>query len=124
MNILKKLFCHKPITYIVSISIFVILSLLYLIINGFNYFVNYIDAFTIAGFVDIFVGGLVLVTKLGAFNTFGYGIAKIFGNRKGYEDLYDYNERKTAAHKGSYSFAMYIFVGIIGLLISVILMLF
>lgn len=124
MTILKKIFCQKPVTYIISSLIFIIISLVYLSINGFDVLINYVNALSTAGLVDIFVGGLVLVTKFGAFNTIGYGFARIFGNRKGYEDLYDYNERKSEIHRGSYSFAIYFIIGGIGVLVSVILMAF
>lgn len=124
MNILNKIFNQKPRTYIVSVCLFLIVTIIYLGVNGFRLLINYVNAFTIAGFVDIFIGGLILVTKLGAFNTIGYGFARILGNRKKYEDLYDYNERKSSSYRGSYSFLIFFFIGLIGIIISVILMAF
>ena len=100
MKFIKKLFINSWIRYLVSFVIGLIIAVIYLSLNGFKYFYNYVNAISTAGISLIFIGLLSLVSYLGAFYAFGYGFSQIFGNKSNYKDLYDYTTRKIEIRKG------------------------
>ena len=125
MKFIKKLFINSWIRYLVSFVIGLIIAVIYLSLNGFKYFYNYVNAISTAGISLIFIGLLSLVSYLGAFYAFGYGFSQIFGNKSNYKDLYDYTARKIEIRKRkNFIFMPYIIVGIIFVIISLILMCF
>ncbi len=125
MKFIKKLFINSWIRYLVSFVIGLIIAVIYLSLNGFKYFYNYVNAISTAGISLIFIGLLSLVSYLGAFYAFGYGFSQIFGNKSNYKDLYDYTTRKIEIRKRkNFIFMPYIIVGIIFVIISLILMCF
>ena len=125
MKFIKKLFINSWIRYLVSFVIGLIIAVIYLSLNGFKYFYNYVNAISTAGISLIFIGLLSLVSYLGAFYAFGYGFSQICGNKSNYKDLYDYTTRKIEIRKRkNFIFMPYIIVGIIFVIISLILMCF
>ena len=116
----KKIFIHSPIRYIIALAIAIIFSLVYLIINGFNYKIFYLDAFTVAGSIDILVGLLALVTYFGAFDTFGYAFSTFKKDRR-YKDLVEYTDAKKVKRANSqFIFVPYVVVGVIFVLVGLI----
>lgn len=120
MTWFRKLFLHSLVRYIVAFAICATFSLVYLIINGWNYKIYYVDAFTVGGSISVLFGGLVLVTYLGAFDTFGYAFSTFGRNRK-YKDLVDYTEKKQIKRgKNRFIFMPYITVGVIFIIVGLI----
>lgn len=125
MEFLKKLFIHSPLDYIIALVVSFAVFFEYLFFNGFDKGYNYLEAAFVSGFIVVLYGGLKTVIYYGAFDTFGYGFAKMFGNKAKYVDLIDYNERKKAKRvKLNYPFIPYFVVGSLVLLIAFTIKLF
>ena len=111
----------------------VLISLIYLIVNGFDLMINYCDAFFISGFVITSIGVLSVLSYLGAFDTIGYSfyaLGRVFTSKKEldekkYNDLVDYVEKKKSKRgKLKEFFLPYIYSGVFYILLAVILFFF
>lgn len=121
MNFLRKYVFHSPVHYVIALMLNIFFTLLVLFLNGFDYLLSYVNAFSVAGALSVLFGMLMLVSSLGAFNTFGYAFSYFRAERK-YKDLYEYTvakEKKQAKQKKTY--VPYILVGLVFFLISFIL---
>jgi hypothetical protein len=120
MTTFKKLFLHSPVRYIVAFVISSVIALLYLIINGWNYKIYYLDAFTTGGMVTVLFGLLVLVSHFGAFDTFAYGFSTFKRNRR-YKDLVEYTDAKRIKRASNhFTFMPYVTVGLLFIIIGLI----
>lgn len=110
-----------------------LISLIYLFINGFSLIINYCDAFFIAGFIIFSIGALSTLSYFGAFNTLGYSfyaLGRVFSSKKEmkekkYEDLVDYVEKKKQSRKGLKRIILpYVYIAIIFFLLAFFLFFF
>ena len=69
------------------------LTVLVLLIRGFDLKIYYVDAFSVAGGVSILLGMFSCVVRAGAFDTIGYGFSTLRADRRD-KDLYEYVSRK------------------------------
>lgn len=123
MQKIKDIFLHSSGRYIASAIISVIVTFLYLLSYGFDTFLNYCNGLSIGGAVTFLIGGLVMVSYLGGFDTITYGFSTIKKDGKGkYLDLYDYSTKKKEERKTKkLPFIPYFTVGGIVIIISFIL---
>lgn len=120
----KRNFIHSPIKYIIIAVLAIIIFLANLIMNGFDYYVYYIDGVQIAGLSIIFIGCLSLLGHCGAYDFWGYTFSKkqLDGRRI---DISEYLEQKRLRKRGKHlPFPPYFLSGIILLLFSFIMVLF
>jgi len=118
MLFLRKYFFHSPVHYVVALVLNVFFSLLVLWLKGFDKLFFYVDAFSVAGALSVLFGLLLLVSALGAFNTFGYAFSYFRAERR-YKDLYEYTlakQEKQAMRQKTYM--PYIVVGAVFLIMS------
>ncbi|MBR6643470.1 MAG: DUF3899 domain-containing protein [Lachnospiraceae bacterium] len=118
MLFLRKYFFHSPVHYVVALVLNVFFSLLVLWLKGFDKLFFYVDAFSVAGALSVLFGLLLLVSALGAFNTFGYAFSYFRAERR-YKDLYEYTlakQEKQAMRQKTYM--PYIVVGVVFLIMS------
>lgn len=110
---------------LVLTSISLILVLIVLFIKGFNEIRNYSDAFFVAGFIMLSIGGLVWVGNNGGFDSFSYSASYITGRATKYDGYHDYiNEKKQIRSKKKLSFLKFIICASVLLFISFITYLF
>ena len=122
-HILKRIFLHSPVRYIVSLIICVTIAIVYVAFqNGWTLLFSWGNGITAGGAIMILIGLLVLVSQFGAFDIFGYAFSSLRGQKRKYHDLYEYSENKNVERKKTvYYFVPYIVVGIIVLIIGIIL---
>jgi len=121
MEILRKLFLHSPKSYIISICISSAITLLYLILKGFDVFVNYVNAFSVSGGIVLFLGLIGMVAYWGAFDVFGYSFST-FRKQSPYKDMYDYTQRKKEVRsREKLKFIPYIVTGAVFLIIGTVI---
>lgn len=114
----KRLFCHSWKRYAAAAAIGLVLTLLGLLRNGFSQRIFYYDALTVAGAALIFIGLLLLVSRLGAFDTFTYAFSALGSDRR-YHSLYDYTEAKSAKRRReSWGFMPFISTGLLFLAVG------
>ena len=89
----KKIFFHSPVRYAVAFALAVIITLIRLFTTSFDLMIHYIDALTIAGALVFLIGMLQIVTRLGAFDIFGYSFTT-FRTQSKYKDLVEYRRIK------------------------------
>ncbi len=92
--------------------------------NGWDFFESYINGLTIAGFLMIFFGGLVLVSGFGTFYIFSY-YPRRHKKENGYKETYsEYSERRKSGEKITRENSIaYFIVGLVDLLASLIALL-
>ena len=106
------------VAFVLSIGI----MLLYVGINNYwPYLKDYFDGLTIAGFLFVLFGGLVLVSGFGAFYIFSY-YPKRKKKENGYKETYtDYAERRRGGEKTTrINSIAYFLIGLFDIIISVI----
>lgn len=104
--------------YVVALVLNIAVALIVLSVRGFGLKIYYVDAFSAAGGVSVFLGLLFWVAAAGAFDTIGYGFSTIGGNRK-YKDLYEYTVKKKEKRSRQNMTCMpHIVTGIVFMLIS------
>ncbi len=127
MSLIRRLFLHSPKLYIAAVIFNLVLCLLRLLVRGFDRFIFYYDALTLAGGASIFLGLLMLMARLGALDIFGYAFSMFRGggsdaSLRRDRDLYAYRNRKAAERsKKELTFIPFITTGIVFLLAGVIL---
>ena len=124
-TLLKRIFLHSPIRYVVGTCLAVILVFICLISKGFEYRMSYVDAFTIAGGALILIGLLQLVSYYGAFDIFSFSFFR--GKDKRYKDYLAYQNTRAEKKKNyNLKFMPFIVVGFfffsIGLILSAVLL--
>ena len=120
MSIIRRLFLHSPIHYVVAFVITAAVGLAVLFSRGFDKPEFWMDALTAGGAVAVFFGLLLLVARLGAFDTFSYSFKKVRGRVD--KDLYEYSEASAEKRsKQEYTFMPYITVGAVVIVIGVLI---
>lgn len=122
-----RLFLHSPKRYIIGVIIAIVLALIFLMIRGFQYRINYVDAFSVAGAVVFFIGMFQLASFYGAFEIFGYSASSFRGKERRYKDYYEYQKAKEEKRSQSeLIFVPFIVVGacffVIGAILNAILL--
>lgn len=108
--------------FIMVLVINIGLTLLVLLIKGFELRIHYVDAFSIAGAVSIFLGLLSWAASAGAFDTIGYGLSSLRSADRRDKDLYEYILRKKEKQsRQKINLLTYLAVGVIFLLISILI---
>lgn len=79
--------------YAAALALNVSLTLLVLWRRGFGLKIYYVDAFSVAGAVSLFLGGLWWVASAGVFDMAGYGFSTLRSRRRD-RDFYEYTLRK------------------------------
>ena len=111
---------------IIPLVVCVVISLIYLLTNGFDAPSNYTNAFFVAGMVAVLVGGLLWVADMGTFDIFGYSFSNLKASFsktviKEYEDFPQYVEIKKEKRKKKEKIYLYLFVvGIFFVILSFI----
>lgn len=117
-----RLFLHSPKRYIIGVIIAIVLAVIFLIIRGFQYRINYVDAFSVAGAVVLFIGLFQLASFYGAFEIFGYSASSFRGKERRYKDYYEYQKAKELKRSQSeLVYIPFIVVGVVFFVIGMIL---
>ena len=85
---MRRLFLHSPRLYGIALVLGAALAAVNLWSRGSGLAIRWADALSTAGAFLILLGLLGLTARLGAFDTVGYGISKIWKPR--YRDLVEY----------------------------------
>lgn len=115
---------------IIIVIISLLINLIYLIPRGFDELIYYSDAFFISGFSILLIGGLSVLSNLGAFNIFGYSSYYVTNNFKEnttrkYANYSEYAQEKHLTNaKKTYNFIPYTIVGLTWILLSLLTLLF
>ena len=118
MKFLKKYFLQTWKKYLVVLSIGFAIVILNLALNGFDNSINYINGFFIAGFALLCIGGLSVLSYLGAYDFFSYA----FYRKKARLDYMEYIQQKETKRKnGALPYTSYFVLGGILVLISFII---
>lgn len=105
--------------YAVALTVNIVLTLLVLLLRGFDLRIYYVDALSIAGAVSVLLGLLFWVASAGAFDTIGYGFSTLRAGGRRYKDLYEYTvHKKEKRSRQDKPFVPYIVVGIVFLVLS------
>lgn len=121
----KKIFLHSPMKYLISLGIMICVTVVFLSIKGFNYLVNYSNAFFIGGALFVGIGLLSIVTNLGTFDIFSYSGRYVINRIKNVDvDRFpEYCENKKEKRKKlKFEFVPYLVLGIFALLVAVIIL--
>jgi len=117
---MRRLFLHSPKAYVLALVLGAALAALNLWSRGGGLLFRWADALSTAGAVLILLGLLGLVARLGAFDTVGYGISKIWRPR--YRDLVEYTQAKGEKRsREPLGFMPFILVGALFLLAGILL---
>lgn len=120
MSFLRKVFFHSPLRYLAAFLISALIGLAILMMNGFDQFVNYVNAFSVGGALTFLFGLLVLVESLGAFDTFGYAFSTF--RKRRHKDLYEYTVAKNEKRSlNRFVFTPYLVVGLVFFIVGMIL---
>lgn len=121
MRIFRKLFLHSFKHYMIALGSLVGLVMIIMWINKFN-LSRFPSAFATSGLILTFVGLLLLLSHLGAFDTLGYAFTTFkTRSRRPYKDLVEYTEVKNSARKvKEYFFVPYILVGLVFFVIGLV----
>lgn len=125
MNLFKKLFFHSLNKYLTAIGIVIILTGIYVLING-RVIQMILNGLSLAGFATVLIGGIMTTAYFGSFDSFGYSFKKVLNYKKNRKLTYvDYIENKRVSRQAEplYFMPFYV-VGIITLVISLFIDLF
>ena len=115
MKFLKKYFLQTWKKYLIVLFIGAAILILNLALNGFNKPINYMNGLFIAGFALICIGGLSVLSYLGAYDFFSYA----FYRKKASMDYMDYIKQKEMKRKNSVlPYTAYFIIGGIFILVS------
>lgn len=90
--------------------------------GGFSYLVSYVNGTFSAGFVLLCLGGLSVVSYLGAFDMFSYAFSKKSTKKEGY---YNYSIKNKESKKNKrYNYIPYLVVSSLFILAAIIIRLF
>lgn len=121
MRIFKKLFLHSFKHYMIAAGAIVGFVIIFLAIKKFN-LNNFPAAFATSGLIVTFIGLLLFLGYLGAFDTLGYSFTTFRSReRRPYKDLVEYTEVKSRNRKvKDYFFVPYIVVGLLFFVIGLV----
>lgn len=124
MQKIKTIIFQEPKKYIRLVITSVLLILVVLSIEGFNYLFAYMDAFFIAGLFMFACGGLSLINNEGMFDLFSYSgqyiVRKITGKELNRYAEY-VNEKQLVRKEKKYTNFSYFIVGAVLFLIAIII---
>lgn len=119
---IRKLFLHSPARYIAAVIVAIIVGVICLITNGFEYRISYVNAFSVAGGIVFFLGLLQAASFYGAFEIFGYSASSFRGRERKYKDYYEYQKaRQIKRSQSELVFVPFIVVGVVFFVIGMIL---
>lgn len=121
----RKIFLHSPMKYLISLGIMICVIIGTLSIKGFNYLVNYCNAFFIAGALFIGIGLLSIVTNFGTFDIFSYSGRYVINRIKNVsvERFPEYTDNKKEKRKKlKFEFVPYMVLGVLCLLVAIVLL--
>ena len=118
-----RLFMHSPVKYIVLTVFGLLIVLANLLLNGFDYFIYYINGFQIAGLSIIFMGGLSALGYVGAFDFWGYTFSKKNHDGRRIEISQYIDMKSTKRHSKNLPFTPYFLIGLVFLTVSFVLLL-
>ena len=117
---MRRLFFHSPRIYVVALLLGAVLTALNLWSRGSGLLFRWADALSTAGAFLILLGLLGLMARLGAFDTVGYGISRIWKPR--YSDLVEYTQAKAEKRsRAPLGFMPFVTVGVLFLAAGLIL---
>ena len=117
---MRRLFLHSPKVYVIALGLGAAVAAFSLWSRGSGLLIRWADAMSTAGAVLILLGLLGVVARLGAFDTVGYGVSKIWKPR--YGDLVEYTEAKAEKRsRAPLGFMPFMTVGVLFLAAGLIL---
>lgn len=124
-SLLRQIFFHKPIKYIVSFIIGLVVIVITMFVKGPKYLISYVDGTFIAGFVLIAVGFLSILTSKGSMDIFSYSTKYVYNKfrNKEVERYHEYSSNKMEKReKYKFSYVPYFVNGTFYFVISLILL--
>lgn len=111
------MFRHPLKRWMTAVAVPLALSTVILLVKGFDYAINYVDALGVGGAMTLGIGLLSLMAFFGAFDTFGYSISSFRASNRKYKDLYEYSNIKAEKRsKAEWTFFPFILTGLIFIL--------
>lgn len=124
-SLVRQIFFHKPIKYIVSFIIGLVVIVITMFVKGPKYLISYVDGTFIAGFVLIAVGFLSILTSKGSMDIFSYSTKYVYNKfrNKEVERYHEYSSNKMEKReKYKFSYVPYFVNGAFYFVISLILL--
>ena len=124
-SLVRQIFFHKPIKYIVSFIIGLVVIVITLFVKGPKYLISYVDGTFIAGFVLIAVGFLSILTSKGSMDIFSYSTKYVYNKfrNKEVERYHEYSSNKMEKReKYKFSYVPYFVNGAFYFVISLVLL--
>lgn len=124
-SLVRQIFFHKPIKYIVSFIIGLVVIVITMFVKGPKYLISYVDGTFIAGFVLIAVGFLSILTSKGSMDIFSYSTKYVYNKfrNKEVEKYHEYSSNKMEKReKYKFSYVPYFVNGAFYFVISLILL--
>ena len=118
---IKKVFIHSLKKYVIIFIVAVILVLIGLLINGFDWTINYVNSFFFSGFAMICIGGLSIINYYGGYDFMAYAFSKKHVNGKKIQYI-DYIEKQNSKRESrQLPFGPYFVIGVLFLIISILI---
>ena len=120
-EMLNKIFLHSWKKYIMLFLVAFVLTLVGLLLNGFDLVLYYVNSFFFAGFAMICFGGLSIVNYFGGYDFMSYAFSKrnSDGTKIQYSTYIENKETKRKAKK--LPFGPYFVIGAVFLIVSLII---
>lgn len=123
----KEIFFNSKIKYIIliSMSIVILVAMLFIAEDGFKRVAAYQDAFFVASLFMLGFGGLSALGNLGTFDIFSYSGKYVFNRMRGksVERYHEFIENKSETRKtNKYGFGPFIVMGLLWMIVALILM--
>ena len=120
---MKQIFFHSKYRYLFSLVFAIIGMLAYILLNDKNLehaLLTISNSSFIVGFILVLVGGLSILSNLGAFDIYSYQF-KRKGTGANRYTLYDHQQKRIEQSKGKqFNFVPYMVVGVFFLIISAV----
>ena len=120
---MKQIFFHSKYRYLFSLVFAIIGMLAYILLNDKNLehaLLTISNSSFIVGFILVLVGGLSILSNLGAFDIYSYQF-KRKGTGTNRYTLYDHQQKRIEQSKGKqFYFVPYMVVGLLFLIISAV----
>lgn len=120
---MKQIFFHSKYRYLFSLVFAIIGMLAYILLNDKNLehaLLTISNSSFIVGFILVLVGGLSILSNLGAFDIYSYQF-KRKGTGPNRYTLYDHQQKRIEQSKGKqFYFVPYMVVGLLFLIISAV----
>lgn len=124
-SLIRQIFYHKPIKYIVSFIVGLVVIVITMFVKGPKYLISYVDGTFIAGFVLIAVGFLSILTSKGSMDIFSYSTKYVYNKfrNKEVERYHEYSSNKMEKReKYKFSYVPYFVNGAFYFVVSLILL--